>query len=280
VAAKKQYYCVATIAGTDPSGGAGIQADIKTISATGGYAASIVTALVSQNTQGVQGIFAIPPEFIYQQCLSVFTDLRIRCVKIGMLANPEVIATIIRVLEEFTPPLVVLDPVMVAKDGSKLLPEESIEFLKQHLLSKATLITPNLYEAEKLLGKPIDTTQQMGSAARLLGERYQINVLMKGGHLQTAESADVVYELNTRSITWFSETRITTQNTHGTGCTLSAAIASYLAQGKSLLPAISLAKKYLTAALVAGSELRLGKGCGPVDHFFNRQENLACYFRE
>ncbi len=177
--------CIATIAGTDPSGGAGIQADMKAISATGGYAASIITALVAQNTQGVQAIQSVPVEFIAQQINSVFNDLTIRAVKIGMLHSQEVIATVAHALKKYQPNWIVLDPVMVAKNGCALLDLSTIDYLKNTLFPLVTLMTPNLFEAEKILGREIPDEDAMALAATDLGKQFNINVLIKGGHLKT-----------------------------------------------------------------------------------------------
>jgi hydroxymethylpyrimidine/phosphomethylpyrimidine kinase len=256
--------CVVTIAGTDPSGGAGIQADIKAISATGCYAASIITALVAQNTQGVQAIQEVPLAFIDQQIESVFSDLTVHAVKIGMLHNKKVIELITSKLEKYKPDYVVLDPVMVAKDGSSLMEPDTIAFLKENLFSLATLITPNLPEAEKILSVKIHTVSDMECAAKKIGEN--VNVLLKGGHLETERSSDVLY-VNSE-MHWFHAERIKTKNTHGTGCSLSSAIASYLAQGYFLPEAVSAAKQYLTKAIQSGSQFQIGRGHGPVDHFY------------
>lgn len=262
------YPCVVTIAGTDPSGGAGIQADIKAISATGSYAASVITALVAQNTQGVQAIQAVPAEFVTQQMNSVFDDLTVDAVKIGMLHNEEMIETVARGLEKFKPSYTVLDPVMVAKNGSPLLDLSTVTFLKKRLFPLVTLITPNLFEAEKIMEQPIQTTDAMESAAITLGKEFNINVLIKGGHLDAPRAGDVLYSAKNKSCEWFFVDRVTTRNTHGTGCTLSSAIASYLAQNHSLKESIQLAKKYLTRAIQSGSQFKIGKGFGPVDHFY------------
>jgi len=260
--------CVLTIAGTDPSGGAGIQADIKTISANGCYAASVITALVAQNTLGVQAIQEVSADFLMQQLNSVFSDLEISAIKIGMLHNKAIIKTISSTLEQIRPKNIVLDPVMVAKNGCVLLPEEIIDYLKEKLFPLVDLITPNLFEAEKLLGKKIETLNKMESAAEELGKTFNINVLVKGGHLDTQESSDVLYLTKESSHHWFHTARIHTKNTHGTGCTLSSAIASYLAHGHTLQKAIHASKQYLTNAIKSGSMLQIGHGCGPVNHFY------------
>jgi len=260
--------CVVTIAGTDPSGGAGIQADIKAISATGGYAASIITALVAQNTQGVQAIQEVPVEFITKQIDSVFSDLTICAVKIGMLHSKEVIAAIAAALKKYQPNFIVLDPVMIAKDGCALLDLSTIDYLKETLLPLVTIITPNLFEAEKIVGHDIVDTESMAWAAAEMSKQFNIHVLLKGGHLATPTSSDVLHLQATQKPIWFQAERIDSKNTHGTGCTLSAAIASYLAQNYELATAVKMAKNYLTQAIAMGSKQTIGKGRGPVDHFY------------
>ena len=260
--------CVVTIAGTDPSGGAGIQADIKAISATGSYAASIVTALVAQNTCGVQAILDIPPSFVEQQINSVFDDLDVSAVKIGMLHNASIIEVVAAAMKRLKPKHIVFDPVMVAKNGCSLIDPTTIDFLKQQLLPHVTLITPNVPEAEKLLGNSITTRDEMAVAAKTLGKQFNVDVLVKGGHLTETKSSDVLYCHESETQYWFHADRIDTKNTHGTGCTLSSAIASYLAQDYAVQDAISAAKHYLTQAIQSGSQFNIGHGHGPVDHFY------------
>ena len=258
--------CVVTIAGTDPSGGAGIQADIKAISATGSYAASIITALVAQNTQGVQAIQEVPLDFIAQQVESVFSDLSVHAVKIGMLHNKKIIELVRSTLEKYKPKHVVLDPVMVAKNGAALIESNTIDFLKENLFPFVTLITPNLPEAEHILAEKIQTVAEMNFAAKKIGR--SVNVLLKGGHLENQQASDVLVADN--NVHWFHAERIQTKNTHGTGCSLSSAIASYLAQGYFLPEAIGAAKQYLTKAIQFGADgyFRIGQGHGPIDHFY------------
>lgn len=260
--------CVVTIAGTDPSGGAGIQADIKAISATGSYAASIITALVAQNTQGVQAIQAISSEFMREQFHSVFSDLDVQAIKIGMLHDERMIDTVFAELKKLKPCQVVFDPVMNAKCGSTLLDLNTIEFLKERVRGTVSLITPNLIEAEYLLNRPITTIADMTSAASGLSEELNLNVLIKGGHFNGKQSSDVLYIRESNEHHWFHAERISTNNTHGTGCSLSSAIASYLAQGYLLFDAVSLAKSYLTRAIQSGALFKIGQGNGPVDHFY------------
>lgn len=260
--------CVVSIAGTDPSGGAGIQADIKAISATGCYAASIVTALVAQNTQGVQAIQEVAPAFVEQQIASVFDDLPVSAIKIGMLHNKEIIKVIAKALRQINMHHVVLDPVMIAKNGSPLLNSDVISFLKENLFPYISLLTPNLFEAEMLLNTKIHSLIQMENAAESLGKQFKINVLVKGGHSNSQTSSDVLYSINEKRFFWFHANRIHSKNTHGTGCTLSSAIASYLAQDYVLTDAIYAAKEYLTDAIRSACDWQMGKGFGPVDHFY------------
>ncbi len=259
---------VVSIAGTDPSGGAGIQADIKAISATGSYAASIITILVAQNTQSVTSIQEISLAFIQQQIDSVFTDLSIGAVKLGMLYHEDIIHLVASNLKKYQPPFVVLDPVMISQTGHALLKPQAIHALVTDLFPLATVITPNIPEAEAILKFKITDESSMQEAAMLLATRYKISVLLKGGHLTTMHSSDIFYDYPQKQIHRFDILRITTKNTHGTGCTLSAAIASYLAQGENLHNAIARAKHYLTQCIVAAKDLNLGHGQGPVNHFY------------
>jgi hydroxymethylpyrimidine/phosphomethylpyrimidine kinase len=258
---------VVSIAGTDPSGGAGIQADIKAISATGSYAASVITVLVAQNTQGVQAIQEIPLHFIQQQIDVVFTDLSIVAVKLGMLYQEKIINKIAENIKKYRPPFIVLDPVMTAQSGDLLLKTNAVLALS-HLFPLATLITPNIPEAEILLNKKISNQKQMEAAARYLAEQHKTSVLLKGGHLTGTDASDVFYDKLTKKVVSFTSPRIDSPHTHGTGCTLSSAIASYLAQGYALQEAIYRAKNYLHQAIMAGKTLNIGKGKGPVNHFY------------
>lgn len=272
---KNGFPCVVSIAGTDPSGGAGIQADIKAISATGAYAASVITALVAQNTQGVKAILQVPADFVSQQIDVVFSDLDVHAVKIGMLHDERIIEVVAAQLQKLKPQNVVFDPVMIAKDDSELLDLNTIEFLKSRLLPSVSLLTPNLFEAERLLGATITSTSEMALAARQLGTLFNLDVLVKGGHLNGQESSDVFYNLEQNDCHWFDSKRIVTKNTHGTGCSLSSAIASYLAQGFQMYDAINKAKQYLTYAIESGAKHSVGRGCGPVDHFYFLENRLS-----
>ncbi len=256
-----------TIAGSDSGGGAGIQADLKTFSALGVYGCSVITALTAQNTRAVRGIFAVDADFVAAQIDAVFADIAVDAVKIGMLDRPEVIARVAARLRHWRPRWIVLDPVMVAKSGDRLLREEAVASLREELLPLADLITPNLPEAAVLLGEePIRERRRMGNiAARLQGLGAR-NVLLKGGHLREETSPDLL--LHGGEHCWLEAPRIATRNTHGTGCTLSSAVAALLARGRPLPQAVAEAKEYLTRAIAAADRLRVGSGNGPVHHFF------------
>jgi hydroxymethylpyrimidine/phosphomethylpyrimidine kinase len=254
-----------TIAGSDSGGGAGIQADIKTFSALGVYATSVITALTAQNTRAVSAVLAVPPEIVAAQIKAVLEDIDIHAVKIGMLANAEIIRAVGEALTNFKGPIV-LDPVMVAKSGDALLGESAVLALLQHLVPRADVLTPNLPEAAKLLGRPmassIEETLSQGRALCALGAAA---VLMKGGHAKGDICTDI---LVTSENSWHLEApRINTRNTHGTGCTLSSAIAAELAKGATMFDAASRAHRWLHGAIAAADQLNIGKGHGPVHHF-------------
>lgn len=256
-----------TIAGSDSGGGAGIQADLKTFSALGVYGASAITALTAQNTRAVTGILEVDPAFVAAQIDAVFDDIRIDAVKIGMLGRAEVIVTVADRLRHWRPRWIVLDPVMVAKSGDRLLAEAAVEALKEELLPLASLLTPNLPEAGDLLGEPpAAERRQMPAVAARLQHLGSANVLLKGGHLGGEESPDLL--LHGGEVLWQPGARIPTANTHGTGCTLAAAITAFLARGRPLPEAVASAKHYLTGAIKAADGLGIGKGHGPVHHFF------------
>jgi hydroxymethylpyrimidine/phosphomethylpyrimidine kinase len=255
-----------TIAGSDSGGGAGIQADLKTFSALGVYGASVVTALTAQNTRELRAIYEVPPEFIAAQIDAVLDDIRIDAIKIGMLNRADVIETVADALERRRARCVVLDPVMVAKSGVRLLHADAVTALRRRLLPLATVITPNLPEAGVLLDElaPIDESA-MAATCRRLAELGPPFVLLKGGHLDAAQSVDVLYD--GERIVQLPAARVGTRNTHGTGCTLSSAIAAYLARGLEVPAAVARAKDYVTSALRAADVLTVGKGQGPVHHF-------------
>lgn len=259
---------VLTIAGSDSGGGAGIQADIKAISATGGYACSVITAITAQNTLGVSDIFAIPVEHIEKQLDAVFSDLNVVAVKVGMLADADIIKVVADKIKQYRPKFLVVDPVMVATSGDLLLQQSAINTLKTALLPLADIITPNLPEGAALIGSKIPTNEDemnaMVGALRLLGAR---SVLLKGGHLEQDQNSNDLLILP-EGVERISAKRINTRNTHGTGCTLSSAIASYLAQGHEFVEAVTRAKHYISQAIAHADELEVGKGHGPVHHFF------------
>jgi hydroxymethylpyrimidine/phosphomethylpyrimidine kinase len=264
----KAYRRALTIAGSDSGGGAGIQADLKTFAALGCYGASVITSLTAQNTTGVSAIYPVSPDFVAEQFLSVWQDIGFDAVKIGMLHSPEIIRVIAESVKRFQATNIVLDPVMIAKSGDRLLQKEAVASLTTELLPLATVITPNLPEAAALLGRPVESPEAMEAAARDLARLGPSAVLIKGGHLTGKSCADLLYERSGNKVTRFEALRVETINTHGTGCTLSAAIAAGLAYGYSLTGAVSRAKEYLTGALLAGAGYRLGCGHGPVHHFW------------
>jgi len=265
----RRYRKVLAIAGSDSGGGAGIQADLKTISALGCYGMTAITALTAQNTLGVHGIHAVPPGFIEDQIEAVLSDMGADAVKIGMLFSPELIEAVARQLRKHTVRNIVLDPVMVAQSGDKLLQDEAIEALTALLFPLADVVTPNIPEASVLLHRKIDGADQIASAACDIARFGSRSVLVKGGHLQSGESLDVLYLTESQRALSLTGERIATSNNHGTGCTLSSAIASFLALGKNLEEAVRSAKVYIGEAMSEGAHYRLGKGSGPVHHFYN-----------
>lgn len=259
---------VLTIAGSDSGGGAGIQADIKAISATGSYACSAITAITSQNTLGVTAILPIAIEHIASQLDAIFSDFTVAAVKIGMLADSQIIHIVAEKLRHYQPNIIVIDPVMVATSGDALLADQAVNDLKQQLLPLATVITPNLPEAAVLTGCPIPKhDQQLDEIIAALQTLPSQAVLLKGGHF-TASANSHDWLICGSRVTCFSGRRIHTSNTHGTGCTLSAALASYLAQGLSLEQAVTRAKHYISQAILHADQLHVGKGHGPVHHFY------------
>lgn len=257
---------ILSIAGSDPSGGAGIQADLKSISANGGYAMAAVTALTAQNTQGVFGAELVAPEFVARQIKAVFDDIRVDAVKIGMLGTAEITQAVADVLGGRGVP-VVLDPVMVAKGGNRLLAAEAVAALRELLVPMAAVITPNLPEAADLLGgAEARTRAEMEAPAEALLALGCKAVFLKGGHLDAADSPDLFLSATARE--WIAAPRQQTKNTHGTGCTLSAALATHLARTGDALEAATRAKTYTLGAIRAADALDVGHGHGPTDHFF------------
>ena len=257
---------VLSIAGSDCSGGAGIQADIKTISALGGYAASAITAITVQNTLGVRAVQPMSPEMVYGQIEAVIEDLQPIAVKIGMVHDIRIARVISDCLRKYSPHYVVYDPVMVSTSGRKLMTDETMEAIKKELLPLVTLVTPNLDEATVLSGKSIHNIEDMQEAAKMLTDHFKTNILIKGGHLDGNEMCDL---LHTTDYTYhlYKEEKVESKNLHGTGCTLSSAIATNLAKGYSMQEAIQLAKKFITQAILAGKDLNIGHGNGPLWHF-------------
>ena len=261
---KSERKAVLTIAGSDSSGGAGIQADIKTMMANGVYAMSAITALTAQNTLGVAGILETAPEFLEQQLDCIFTDIRPDAVKIGMLCGADMIRAAAKKLREYHAVNIVLDPVMVSTSGSRLLSREAVEEMKARMFPLADLVTPNIPEGEVLAGMRIESPEDMEKAAETIACTYGCAVLLKGGH-QAGSADDLLYRDG--SFRWYPGRRIANPNNHGTGCTLSSAIASNLAKGFSMEEAVERAKKYISGALEA--MLDLGRGNGPMDHGFD-----------
>jgi hydroxymethylpyrimidine/phosphomethylpyrimidine kinase len=262
-----KYKRVLSIAGSDPSGGAGIQADLKTISACGCFATTAITAVVDENTVGVFGVHPIPIDFVKGQIKSVLDDIGADAIKIGMLHSPELILAVKEALRPYQIRNIVLDPVMLATSGDELLMEDAIETLKHELMPLARVITPNIPEAEVLLGHKISKQSEMPHVAKQLSYNGKVSVLLKAGHFFEKELVDVFYNAEKDEIIELRSQRVTTQNTHGTGCTFSSAVAAFLAHQLPLNEAILKAKDYIYGAIVKGSDYQIGKGNGPVHHF-------------
>lgn len=263
----KSYKRVLTIAGSDSGGGAGVQADLKTFSACGCYGMSAITAITAQNTCGVLSIHPVPMPILADQIRAVLDDIGCDAIKIGMLHSAECVATVAKILREYKCHNVVIDPVMVATSGDKLIQDEAIAALSDVLLPLATLVTPNLPELELLVGQTISDTETHLKAGSALKIKLKVSVLAKGGHLAGTDLTDYLCALDKQMSAAFPVERIQTPNTHGTGCTLSSAIASYLAHGYDIKKSVELAEDYLHSALRAGAKYTIGKGCGPVHHF-------------
>lgn len=268
----KTYTRALTIAGSDPSGGAGMQADLKTFSALGVFGTSAIVAVVDENTQGVYGVHPIPVNFVRGQIKSVLDDIGTDAIKIGMLHDSELIRTVLNTLREY-PEIrdIVVDPVMVATSGDPLLQPEAIATLRDELIPYSRVITPNLPEATLLLGSEIDHQDQFEDAAAELSRRAggKVSVMLKAGHLTGNTLTDIFYNAETGNVLRLTSDRVDTMNTHGTGCTMSSAIAAYLAKGASLDDAARLGKEYIAGAIAAGAAYSIGKGHGPVNHFHN-----------
>lgn len=258
---------VLTIAGSDSSGGAGIQADIKAISALGSFAASAITSITAQNTLGVHGIHPIPTDMVRQQIEAVMDDLHPEAIKIGMVCDKNIAHTIAECIEKYHPKWVVYDPVMVSTSGHKLMTDDTIETIRQELIPRATLITPNLHEARILTGHELNTVEDMEKHAEVLSQTLRCSVLIKGGHLEKGGMCDVLYDATEKQCFRYHAPKIESHNLHGTGCTLSSAIATKLSQGHSMKEAIALAKDYVTKAIDAAKDMHIGHGHGPLWHF-------------
>jgi len=265
---KKRYYRVLTIAGSDSGGGAGIQADIKAISAMGCYAASAITAVTVQNTVGVQAVHPVPLDILAGQIDAVLSDIGADSIKIGMLHSAEVVEVVADKIRQYGIKNVVLDPVMVSTSGHRLIEESAVAVIKERLMPLARVLTPNVPEAEILIGKKIAGECDFKEVAKELASSYNVSVLLKAGHLTGETLTDYFYNVEDGSLTLLPSKRVETKNTHGTGCTLSSAFAAALAKGEELTTAAQSAKRYIQQAIISGAEYEIGKGHGPVDHFF------------
>ena len=267
---QKSYPIVLSIAGSDSSGGAGIQADLKTFSSLGVYGATAITAITAQNTQGVHAQLAIPSQMVYDQIVAVIEDLHPSFIKIGMLSNTEIVTAVAEALSHYSIPII-LDPVIVSSSGHRLLSLEAQEILKQKLLPISTLITPNIPEMLALTSMPLSSFSEKEKAAQHL-MNYGVNaILLKGGHEEGNIKTDILFSKSANGIlsSSFSADTIPTQNIHGTGCTLSAAITAFMARGLDMQHAISHAKNYISQAITTGADIKIGNGFGPVNHGFN-----------
>jgi hydroxymethylpyrimidine/phosphomethylpyrimidine kinase len=267
---RKTYPVVLSIAGSDSSGGAGIQADLKTFSALGVYGATAITAITAQNTQGVHAQFALSPRLVHDQIIAVVDDLQPSFVTIGMLSNVDIVEAVAEALSKYSIPLI-LDPVMVSSTGHRLLSVEAQEVVKSRLLPMSLLVTPNIPEMEALTNISVDTYEHKVQAAKSLFEYGAKAILLKGGHEEGEQKSDILFTSSQSEIetTIFTSETIHTRNTHGTGCTLSSAIAAFMARGCSVVEAIDKAKRFVAEAIRCGSDVAIGRGIGPVNHGFN-----------
>ena len=268
---KYKYPSVLTIAGFDGSGGAGIQADIKTISALGCYATSVLTALPVQNTMGVRNIFPIPVQAVSEQIESILDDIFPDAIKIGMVHTPELVETIVETLAKYKKVPIVFDPVMVATSGHRLIEEENIQTIIEKLFPISDIITPNMDEASILANMEVKTLDNMKIAGENIKKLGCNHILLKGGHQTTEKITSLLYS-DKEDFQTFESLKLNTKNTHGSGCTLSSAIASFIAQGKSIDEAVTLAQNYVSEAIYHGRDVQTGKGNGPLNHFFNPQK--------
>ena len=273
---KKNYPIVLSIAGSDSSGGAGIQADLKTFSALGVYGATAITAITAQNTQGVHSQFALSPQMVYEQIVAVIDDLHPSFVKIGMLSNAEIVLAVADALSRYSLS-VILDPVIVSSSGHRLLSIEAIDVMKEKLLPMSILVTPNIPEMKALTNMPLTTDEEKKRAAQHLMNCGANAILLKGGHEEGDEKKDILFvksKDDTMHLSALSSETILTNNTHGTGCTLSSAIAAFMARGLCLEEAVVEAKQYVTEAIRSGANVEVGNGFGPVNHGFNPRKML------
>ena len=270
---RREYRVVLSIAGSDSSGGAGIQADLKTLSALGVYGAAAITAITAQNTLGVRSQLSLPPEMVYEQIVSVMDDLSPSAVKIGMLSNSEIVVAVAEALSTYSRPII-LDPVIVSTSNHRLLSVEAEEIVKQRLLPMTTLITPNIPEMVALANMPIYTYEDKVCATERLFSYGVKSILLKGGHEIGDTKSDILFTNTPTGIktTLFTSGTIPTRNTHGTGCTLSSAITAYIARGSDVEEATAKAKEFVTEAIRSGSDIAIGHGFGPVNHGFNPQK--------
>ena len=268
----KTYPVVLSIAGSDSGGGAGIQADLKTMASLGVYGATVITAITAQNTLGVRGIQSVSIDIFQQQLQAVMDDFVIDAVKIGMLHTPEIVQVLAQTLNKYKPKHIVLDPVMVATSGDSLIQQSTVQSMKKNLFTLASIITPNLKEASLLLNKSLVSVDEMKQAAYDLLSFGSRAVLLKGGHLKAKIMTDVLWIKGEDNALTFNSDYIETNNSHGRGCTLSSAIASYLALGYKLKEAVALAKKYVYYAIMHGKDISIGHGHGPLNHAFNPQK--------
>ncbi len=268
---KKKYPCIVSIAGSDCSGGAGIQADIKTISALGGYAATVITALTAQNTMGVSGIYPVPSAFVTQQIQAVMEDICPSSIKIGMINQVEIVEAIAQAINQYHPQHVVLDPVMVSTSGCKLISDEAITAITRQLIPITEIITPNLSETEILTGIHAHNQETMCQAAKILLSQGCKAALIKGGHLEGNRMCDLLLTQESETPYLFEAPKVESKNTHGTGCSLSSAIATFLALENPLPIAVEKAKEYVYQGIMAGKDVQIGNGHGPLNHFFAPQ---------
>lgn len=269
----KKYIPVLSIAGSDSGGGAGIQADLKTFAAMGCYGMTVITATTAQNTQGVRDIFAIPPKHIEEQLMAVLEDIPPQAIKIGMVNRPDVVEVLAKTLKRFPQIPIVFDPVMVATSGDRLIADGTVALLKEQLFPLATLITPNLDEAAVLTGYEVDSLDKMHQAGKDILQMQCQAVLIKGGHLNTPVIQDILFQKGKQEMS-FESAYIHTSNLHGTGCTLSSAIAAALAKGNPLSKAVEIARTYVNGALESGKSIKTGQGNGPLNHFYNPQKQI------